>query len=174
MQYMLANFLLSILPPTRLFSLKRALLSFLGISVGEGSNICGGVKFFGGGRVIIGDHCWIGLGAKFYTSPGADVTIGNRCDIAPEVSFMCGTHVIGDAERRAGSGYSNPIEVQDGCWIGIGSTLLGGSLVGASSIVAARSLLLGKQYPADSLLAGAPAAVKRSLLTSFDQAVSDA
>lgn len=174
MNYMFANLLLSILPPTRLFGLKRFILALLGVAIGKGSSVCGGVKFYGGGRVIIGEGCWIGLGVKFYTSPGADVTIGDSCDIAPEVSFMCGTHAIGDAERRAGPGRSTPIEVQHGSWVGIGTTLLGGSVVGASSIVAARSLLLGKEYPASSLLAGAPATVKRSLLTSFDQALSNA
>lgn len=153
------------MPPTRWFGFKAFILRVLGIHVGQGTRVCGEVKFFGGGRVIIGDACWIGLGACFYTSPGADVEIGDRCDIAPQVSFMCGTHEIGAEDRRAGPGKSEPITVSSGSWIGFGSTLLGGCSVGASSIVAARSLLLGKTYASNSLLAGSPAQIKRSLAT---------
>jgi len=151
------------MPPTRWFAFKARVLRLLGVQVGHQTKICGDVKFYGGGRISIGSHCWIGIGARFYTSPGADVIIGDRCDIAPQVSFMCGTHDIGDADRRAGSGRSERISVGCGSWVGFGSTLLGGCSVGRSSIVAARSLLLGRAYRADSLLVGSPCQIKRSL-----------
>lgn len=163
MSFILANFILAITPPTRWFSLKRFLLRLLGIEIGSGSNICGDVRFYGGGKISIGSDCWIGIGSRFYTSIDADVAIGDNCDIAPLVVFMCGTHEIGGAERRAGPGFAKPIDVKSGCWIGIGSTLLGGCSIGGGSIVAARSLMLGKVYPANSLFAGSPSVVKREL-----------
>lgn len=163
MHFYLANFILAILPPTRLFGLKRFLLCRLGIFIGEGTRVCGAVKFYGGGRVLVGAECWVGLGASFYTSPGADVEIGDRCDIAPQVAFMCGSHELGTPERRAGNGKASTIRVGAGTWLGIRSILLGGVEVGASSIVGAGSLLLPGAYPENSLLLGAPAKVKREL-----------
>jgi carbonic anhydrase/acetyltransferase-like protein (isoleucine patch superfamily) len=54
--------------------------------------------------------------------------------------------------------------IEDGCLIGMGSVLLDGATVGRGSIVAAGSVLLqGFSGPPYSLLAGVPAAVKKSL-----------
>ncbi len=163
MNFYIANFVLALLPPTRLFGLKRLILRMLGISVGEETRVCGAVKFYGGGRVTIGAKCWIGLGASFYTSPGADVEIGDRCDIAPQVAFMCGSHELGTPERRAGAGKASTILVGAGTWIGIRSAILGGAEIGAASIVGAGSLLLPGKYPENALLLGAPAKVTREL-----------
>ena len=163
MKYLIACLLLNILPPTRFFAAKRILLRLLGIVVGSGTRVCGRVEFYGAGKVVIGADCWIGIGTKFYTSVGGDVIIGDRCDIAPEVAFMCGSHMIGNALRRAGDGRAGTIRVGEGCWLGIRATLLGGADVGRSSVVGANSLLLKKDYPPSSLIVGVPACVARSL-----------
>jgi maltose O-acetyltransferase len=163
MKYLIACLLLDILPPTRFFAAKRILLRLLGIVVGPRTRVCGRVKFYGAGKVVIGADCWIGIGTKFYTSVGADVIIGDRCDIAPEVAFMCGSHTMGNALRRAGTGRAGTIRVGEGCWLGIRATLLGGTEVGKSCVVGASSLLLEKSYPPSSLIVGVPASVTRSL-----------
>jgi len=163
LKYMIVNFLLALLPPTRFFELKRFLLNLFGVGVGARSRVCGGVKFYGAGRVVIGEDCWIGLGSRFYVSEGVNVTIHDRCDIAPEVAFMTGTHELGDASRRAGVGKSASIEVGPGTWIGFRSTLLAGCRIGGSCIVGANTLLLGRIYPASTLVLGSPACIAKSL-----------
>ena len=163
MRFMIANFLLALLPPTRLFGLKRRLLRMLGIILGKGTSICGGVQFFGGGRVLIGRDCWIGINTKFYTSPNGNVTIGDFCDIAPDTCFMNGSHEMGDSHRRAGAGRSQHIEVGPGTWIGVRSILLGGSQIGPGCMIAAGSLVLDQKVEANTLLAGIPARVIRQL-----------
>lgn len=165
MKYMAANLLLIWLPPTRFFGLKRTLLRMLGITIGDGTRICGGVQFFGAGRVIFGRECWIGLNARFYTSSGRSVTIGDGCDVAPDVCFMNGTHEMGGPERRAGANLSNDVTVGSGSWIGIRAVLLGGAKIGHGSMVAAGSLISGQETPPNSLLAGTPAKVIRQLET---------
>lgn len=161
MNNFVGNIVLAILPPTRFFGLKRLLLRLLGIGVGDGTRICGAVKFYGAGRVQIGERCWVGIGVKFYTSIGADVLIGDQCDIAPDVAFMCGSHQIGDQTRRAGSGKADTIRVGAGTWIGIRSTLLGGTELAPACVVGAGSLVLGKTYPASCVIQGVPAKVVR-------------
>ena len=160
---MIANLMLSLLPPTRLFGLKRLLLRTLGVVVGDGTRVCGAVQFFGGGKVAIGRDCWIGLNVRFYTSPAANVTIGDNCDIAPETCFMTGTHEMGGPDRRAGPGRSDHVWIGGGTWIGVRSTLLGGAEIGRGSIVGAGSLVLGRETEANSLLMGSPAKVMRQL-----------
>jgi maltose O-acetyltransferase len=159
----LANLLLMVLPPTRMFSLKRAILRFLGIKIGEGTNVCGDVRFYGGGRVSIGNHCWIGIGTKFYTTAEADIVVEDKCDIANDVLFVCGSHELGTRERRAGRGNGSPIRIREGCWVGVRTTVLGGCDLGAASMVASGTLLTAKHYPESVMLMGCPAEVARSL-----------
>ena len=159
----LANLILASLPATRAFVLKNRLLRLLGFELGNDCKITGGVKFYGRGRIVIGEQSWVGLGCMFIVAPEAPIVIGARCDIAPSVIFHTGSHRMGDARRRAGEGYSAAIVVGDGSWIGTGSIVLGGVAVGASSIVAAGATLRAGDYPADALLAGCPAVFKKAL-----------
>jgi len=55
-----------------------------------------------------------------------------------------------------------PISVGDGCWIGARTVILGGVTIGAGSIVAAGSMV-AYDVPANVLVAGVPAKVKRVL-----------
>jgi acetyltransferase-like isoleucine patch superfamily enzyme len=154
---------MALLPATALFDLKRFILRHLGIDVGEGSCVCGGVKFYGAGKIIIGKDVWIGMGCRFYTSPLGDVVIGDRCDIAPDVVFHSGSHEIGGRNRRAGRGTGETIRVGAGSWIGVRATLTLGSEIGESSIVGAGSLVVGQAFPASSLVLGVPARFVREL-----------
>lgn len=159
----LANLVLAWLPATRSFALKHRLLTMLGFELAPGCKITGGVKFYGRGRIAIGAQSWVGLGCVFIVAPDAPIVIGARCDVAPSVIFHTGSHRMGDAQRRAGAGYSAPITVGDGSWIGTGSVVLGGAAIGTGSIVAAGATLRAGDYPPDTLLAGCPAIVKKSL-----------
>ncbi len=163
MRYMIANLILALLPPTRFFGLKRTLLRALGIAIGDETRVCGGVRFFGAGRIVIGRDCWIGLNTCFYTSSDGHVEIGDRCDIAPDVVFMNGSHRMGNTNRRAGEGTAGTIRVAAGCWIGVRSVLLGNATIGFGTMVGAGSLVLGRQWPDNALLLGVPAAVVKTL-----------
>jgi acetyltransferase-like isoleucine patch superfamily enzyme len=159
----LANLIVGVLPATRMFGLKRTLLRWLGFDLAPGCRIAGGVKFYGKGQVSVGADTWIGLGCTFVVAPDASVTIGARCDIAPQTIFHTGSHELGDARRRAGTGYSKPILVGDGSWLGTRCTVLGDVTIGQGSIVAAGAVVTSGAYPANVLLAGCPAIVKRAL-----------
>ena len=77
----------------------------------------------------------------FYTASDSGIFIGKNCDIAPDVRFVCGSHNIGNRERRAGAGTAGDIQVLDGCWVGFGSKIFP-SLIGNASIIAAGSVVL--------------------------------
>lgn len=159
----LVNLLVALLPATRLFSAKRLLWRACGAAVAKGVKVNAGARLFGTGRVEIGADTWIGIGCTFVVPHGASVRIGAQCDIAPDVLFECGSHRIGGPERRAGEGYSAPITVGAGTWIGARVVLLGGAELGPGSLVAAGAVVRAGVYPPQALLAGVPARVVRQL-----------
>lgn len=158
----LINFLLSWLPPTRLFSLRRFFLRLAGIDLANDVCFCGRGWIYGPGQLSIATGSWISPATVFYTHLQADIKIGKNCDIGPGVEFILGSHNIGSKERRAGNGIARPIEIGDGCWIGAHSIILGGVRIGAGCIVAAGSVVT-RDVPDNMLVAGTPARIKRTL-----------
>jgi maltose O-acetyltransferase len=130
--------------------------------VGEGSSVCGRGWIYGRGRLTIGHGTWLSPGVVLHTHLDAPITIGNCCDIGTGVEVITGSHLIGDSSRRAGLGTAKPVTIEDGCWIGAGSRLLGGVTVGLGSIVAAGAVVTRDVAP-NSLVAGVPAVFKKLL-----------
>lgn len=157
----LANLVLSLLPTTRFFELKRVLLNSLGLKISKGAKICGGTKIYGRGDITIGKDSWIGIGTIFIPAPNAPITIGACCDIAPGVIFHTGSHEFGDQSRRAGPGYSLPISIDDGTWIGTRAVILGGAKIGKANMLGASTTILPGQYPDDCLIVGTPGSIKK-------------
>lgn len=139
---------------TRFFSLKRFLLNISGIKIGKNTKVVGPISVGTVAKVIIGEECWIGSGFKVYGN--GIVSIGDRCDFAPDISFVTGSHEIGSAERRAGVGVSFTLSVESGCWIGARVTFVGNTTVGKSSVIGASSLV-NKDIAANVIAFGCPA-----------------
>lgn len=118
---------------------------------------------------MIGENVWLGRAANFTVPNAAKVIIGESCDIAPYVKFMCGSHLIGPSSRRAGSCTARDIVIGNGCWIGTSVIILGGATVGHGTVIAAGSVILPRAYPPyppyppNVLLAGVPAKPIRGL-----------
>lgn len=160
-----ANWLLKVLPVSRFYALKQYVLNQADIQVAQGGRVNGGTSFLGRGQVAVGTQTWIGPNCNFYTHPDAPISIGNRCDIAPEVSFVTGSHDMGSSERRAGAGWAKPIHIEDGCWIGARVTVLGGVRIGRGSVVAAGAVVT-RDVPENCLVGGVPARLLRQLESS--------
>ena len=137
---------------------KRLLLSSIGCHVGRGTTIVGPIMVYG--TISIGENCWINR--DFTVHGNGHVVIGNNCDIAPEVSILTGGHAIGGPLRRAGSGERYTIRIGNGVWVGARSTILGNTVVGDSSVIAACACV-NKDIPPNSLVGGIPARLIRIL-----------
>lgn len=158
----LFNFILSFLPPSKLFRLRNVLLRLSGIAIAHNSSFCGRGWVYGRGKLSIGNETWLSPGVVIHTHIDADIYIGNRCDIGPGVEFIPGSHFIGDSSRRAGKGFARPIEIGNGTWIGARSIILGGVTIGEGCVIAAGSVVTKNVSP-NCLVAGVPAQVKRHL-----------
>jgi maltose O-acetyltransferase len=158
----LINLFLFVLPPSRLFGLRRVLLSLAGISLGKKVQYCGRSWIYGRGQLVVGDETWLSPSTNIYTHTDVAIRIGARCDIGPGVELIPGSHLVGTSSRRAGAGLVQPITIGDGCWIGARCLILGGVTIGAGCVVAAGAVV-NTSIPPNSLVAGVPAKVKQAL-----------
>jgi len=103
--------------------------------------------------VLRGDNDWLEVGERsnvqdgciLHTDPGIPLVVGNGVTVGHRVML-------------------HGCQVGDNSLIGIGSTLLNGSVIGRNCIVGAHSLVTeGKEFPDGSLILGSPARVAREL-----------
>lgn len=143
---------------TRQFEIKRKLLNSIGYKIGDNTKVVGPIECTG--NLIIGKECWIGKNLKI--NGNGTVIIGDRCDIAPEVTFQTGGHLIGIKERRAGEGIVFNQSIGNGVWIGGRTTILNNITIGNSSVIAGCSCVI-KNVEDNCLVGGVPAKLIRRL-----------
>jgi len=105
-----------------------------------------------GSRINIG--CFLNL--------AAEITIGDFVVIGYKVMIITGGHNIGPSEFRAGKLRPEPVKIGNGCWIGSRVTILPGVSIGDGVVVAANAVVT-KDVPSNTLVAGIPAKVIRTL-----------
>jgi maltose O-acetyltransferase len=152
------------LPQHSFNRVRTALFRVGGVKIGKGSQIMGHIFVTGPGRwresFEIGDY-------SFITGPlrvdlAAKITIGSHVNIGHAVTLLTIDHEIGPSKHRCGPSTAGPITIENGVWIAANATILPGVTVGASSVVAAGSVVT-RDVPPNALVAGVPARVIRSL-----------
>lgn len=145
--------------------LRTALWRAAGLDVGARTRIMGQLHITGRGAwqeyLSIGEDCM--LTGPINIDLQARVEIGHRVSIGHEVRLQTVDHQIGGTEQRCGSGFARPIRIGDGAWIGSRCIILSGVTVGKGALVAAGAVVT-HDVPPDTLVAGVPARVVRSLL----------
>lgn len=92
----------------------------------------------------------------------APITIGRNTLIAPKVQLLTAHHPFDAAERATGREAGKPITIGDDCWLGGGAIVCPGVTIGDRSIVGAGAVVT-RDVPADSVVAGNPARILRTL-----------
>jgi len=141
----------------------------------------------GNGRIELGDDVHVGSPCTWDVGPDAELIIGNRVSlnyrgvisvrdsvrigddtlVAGEVAIFDNTnHPVSPARRLAREAPSaaevDPVVIGRNVWIGLRCTIMRGVTVGDNSVVAAGSVVT-KSVPPDTLVAGNPARVIKSL-----------
>ena len=111
-----------------------------------------------GKNIRLGERVFINSGCRFQDQGG--VTIGDDCLIGHNTVFASLNHDL-DPARRADM-IPAPIVVGRNVWIGSNSTILSGVTIGENAVVAAASVVT-KDVPANSVVAGTPARVVRTI-----------
>lgn len=149
-----------LLAGTRFFKTKRVLLNAAGLSLGRGTKVVGPIEIGSIARLEIGEDCWIGKNVRI--DGNGSVRLGSKVDVAPQVTFSTGGHAIGGHDRRAGKGKVATQLIGNGCWIGTHSVIVGDVIIDDGCVVAAGAVVIDS-FPANVLIAGVPAQIKRGL-----------
>jgi len=128
-----------------------------GISIGEGTEIWGGVRFAGGAmnKISIGAHCSIPHYAFFVAGEG--ITIGDHVVFGHAVELYTSDH---DPDDPAFSRRDAPIMIHNRAWIGSRVVILKGVTIGEGAVVAAGSVVTRDVQPF-TIVGGNPARVIR-------------
>lgn len=152
----------AILPETRCFGLKVALLRWCGACVGRNVRICSSATIIGNSKLVVGDDVWIGTGVFMSAVSGATIEIGSHVDIAPRVMILTGSHEIDPhGTHIAGRGTSASVRIGSGCWLGANAMILPGVELPEKTLVAAGSVVAHSIQGTNRLVAGSPAVVKK-------------
>jgi acetyltransferase-like isoleucine patch superfamily enzyme len=111
-----------------------------------------GVGISIGDRSAIGDHSF--LGGQGGIAIGSDVLFG------PGVRVFSENHEFGDVDTpiRMQGETRAPVTIEDDCWIGAGSTILGGVHIGRGAVIGAGSVV-SRDVPPYAVVVGVPARV---------------
>jgi maltose O-acetyltransferase len=92
----------------------------------------------------------------------AQVTIGSRTLIGPNVQVYAATHPLNYKERASGLEYGKPVSIGEDVWIGGSVIICPGVHIGDRSVIGAGSVVT-KNIPADVFAAGNPCRIIRQL-----------
>lgn len=150
------NLILSVLPPSRLYPLKSSLLRWAGATIGKNVRFVSTARIQMTGSLSIGDNSYIG-DYVLITGGMANISIGRDVAIGPRCLLVTGTHEkYTNPDIAAGNGYSLPIEIENGVWLGANVTVLGGVTIKKGAIAAAGSLV-NSSINEKELVGGIPA-----------------
>lgn len=113
-----------------------------------------------GHGLILGENVF--LNYNCVALDGAFITIGANTRIGPGCQLLTPHHPIDHVERREDKETAFPINIGEDCWLGGGVIVCPGVTIGDRCIIAAGSVV-AHDIPSDSLAAGCPAKVKKSL-----------
>lgn len=145
------------------------------IAIGASSIVEGELLVFPhGGRISIGEWCYIGAGSRLWSDSRID--IGNRVMISHNVNIFDNlTHPLDPRARHeqfrsiATTGHprdidlgGRPVRVEDDAWIAAGAMILRGVCVGRGAIVGAGAVVT-HDVPPHTVVGGNPARILRSL-----------
>ena len=95
---------------------------------------------------------------------GTRINIGDDALFSANIKFRTGdSHSILDACTRKRTNYSKDIVLGEHVWVGNSVCVLKGAVIGAHSIVGIGSVVPGKGFPENCILAGNPAKVIKVL-----------
>ena len=109
-------------------------------------------------ELLIGNDVWSNNGLTVVASKRVEIKdktlIGRNVQISDSDA-----HGIHPGKRRSERGESRPVVIGENVWIGNNVIILKGATIGDNSIIGAGSVVTGKVFPANAIIAGNPAKV---------------
>ncbi|MGB5855183.1 MAG: DapH/DapD/GlmU-related protein [Oceanisphaera sp.] len=111
-----------------------------------------------GQHITMGRNVFINHDCSFLDMGG--ITIEDNVQIGPKVSLITENHPLAPSQRKDLDLKS--IVIKKNAWLGVGVTILPGVTVGENAVVAAGAVVT-KDVPANTLVAGVPAKVIKTI-----------
>lgn len=161
--------LLNVIQQSQLISNKsrRIILRIMGIQVDSTAEISPMV-FFGSSKITIGRFAFINVGC--FLDGAGTIHVRDFARIGPYVRILTGTHEYRNSKirRRTEDGLiAKPVIVEQGCWVGMGASILPGVTINEGCVIAAQALIT-RTTEANGLYGGVPAKRLKSLSTEED------
>jgi acetyltransferase-like isoleucine patch superfamily enzyme len=138
----------------------RAVFSdLLGRKVDESFSLIPPFYTTGGENIRVGRNVFINQNCTMYDLGGID--IADDVMVGPNVNIITSGHPIEPSQRRAFV-TAKPIVIERNVWIAAGATIIGGVTVGENAVVAAGAVVT-RDVPPNTLVAGNPARVIRTI-----------
>ncbi|MFI9155205.1 sugar O-acetyltransferase [Streptomyces sp. NPDC053367] len=138
---------------------RAVLVELLG-SLGEEAHVRPPLYVDYGSNISIGARTFVNY--NLTALDVAAVTIGEDCQIGPNVQLLTPTHPLEPQPRRDKLEAARPITIGDNVWLGGGVIVLPGVTIGDNSVIGAGSVVT-KDVPANVVAVGNPARVVREL-----------
>lgn len=126
----------------------------------QSTTICPPFHCDHGTGIILGENVFMNYDCIMLD--GGYIRIGKHTLIGPHCQFYTPQHPMDYVECREEKETAYPITIGEDCWLGGNVVVCPGVTIGNRCIIAAGSVVT-KDIPDDSLAAGVPAVVKRSL-----------
>jgi putative colanic acid biosynthesis acetyltransferase WcaF len=137
--------------PQLFYGWRRFILRLFGAKIGKGVLIRSTAKITYPWNIEIGDYSWIGEDNVLYSL--GKITIGNNVALAHKVYINTGGH---NYKKKTFDIFSEPVVIQDECWLTNDVYVAPGVTIGKGSIIAARSSVL-KDISEGKICVGTPA-----------------
>ncbi|EMF29194.1 sugar O-acetyltransferase [Streptomyces pseudogriseolus] len=138
----------------------RAVLAELLGSVGEDVEIRPPLHVDYGSNISIGARTFVNY--HLTALDVAAITVGEDCQIGPNVQLLTPTHPVEPGPRRDKLEAARPITIGDNVWLGGGAIVCPGVTIGDNSVIGAGAVVT-KDIPANVVAVGNPARPVRSL-----------
>nr|WP_314464308.1 sugar O-acetyltransferase [uncultured Clostridium sp.] len=111
-----------------------------------------------GTNITIGDDSYINFNCNFVDD--GKIIIGKKVMFGPSVTIATVGHPVRPDMREYM--YSQPVVIEDNCWIGAGTIICPGVTIGENSVIGAGSVVT-KDVPKNSVAVGNPCRVIREI-----------
>jgi maltose O-acetyltransferase len=138
----------------------RPILADLLGSLGEDAHIKPPLYVDYGTFISVGARTFINY--NFTALDVAPISIGEDCQIGPNVQLLTPTHPVEPEPRRDRLEAAKPITIGDNVWLGGGAIVLPGVTIGDNSVIGAGAVVT-RDVPANSVAVGNPARVVREI-----------
>lgn len=111
-----------------------------------------------GTNITIGEGSYLNFNCNFVDD--GKIVIGKKVMFGPDVTIATVGHPVNPRMREYM--YTDPVIIEDNCWIGAGVTICPGVHIGENSVIGAGSVVV-HDIPADTVAAGNPCKVIRKI-----------